>query len=247
MLSITSPLPIRISKRIVSIPQAIWRKQLIDGRNIILTGEYGSGKSRCISEVFAISSAMWAESYQFPVAVNLRDCWGLQRSEEIVRRHFDSLGLDDITPAAVRAFNSRNMLFLIDGFDEIGVQSWSSDDARLRQLRSQALSGVRDIVQTCGTGTLIAGRDHYFSSNSEMLSALGLNMSDTLIVGVKEEFSAEEMTAYFEAAQIEFDAPEWLPRRPLMCQTISNLDADERSQMFGLAVRKQYSGTISYA
>lgn len=207
---------------------------LLDGQNIILLGEYGSGKSRCIEQVFDYISKEWGITFQFPLAINLRDCWGLERADEIVRRHFAKLGLDELAPAAVRAFNRRNILFLFDGFDEVGTQSWSSDDARLRQLRAQALVAVKDAVMNSGTGTLIAGRDHYFSSDKEMFSSLGMQPNKTLVLHVKEEFSLDEMLSYFQSAEISVALPDWLPRRPLICQTISQLSEDERDRMFGL-------------
>ncbi|HEV7409841.1 MAG TPA: NACHT domain-containing protein [Bradyrhizobium sp.] len=208
--------------------------KLLEGKNVILLGEYGSGKSRCISEIFKVLSDSWRDTFQFSFAVNLRDCWGLRRAEEIIRRHIGSLGLDNMEASAVRAFNQHNAIFLLDGFDEVGTQSWSSDDARLRQLRAQALSAVKDTVQSSGTGTLVAGREHYFSSNLEMMSALGMNDNNALIVYVKEEFSVDEMSSYFDAAGIDVALPQWLPRRPLICQTIAQLEVDELERMFGV-------------
>jgi NACHT domain len=206
---------------------------LLAGDNIVLLGEYGSGKSRCISEIFKHLAERSAESFQFALAINLRDCWGLRRADELIRRHINTLGLDEMAPSVVRAFNQKILIFLFDGFDELGTQSWSSDDARLRQLRAQALAGVKDAVQSCGTGTPIAGREHYFSSNQEMLKTLGLNSANIKIVYAKDEFSVEEISAYFEAAGIDVALPEWLPRRPLICQTIAQLDEDELGRMFG--------------
>lgn len=207
--------------------------RLIAGNNVILLGEYGSGKSRCTSEIFDIVAKEWGATFQFPFAINLRECWGLRRGEEIIRRHISSLGLDDMEAAGVRAFNRKVGLYLLDGFDEIGTQSWSADEPRLRQLRAQALEGAKDLAQNSGSGTLVAGREHYFSSQSEMFSALGLSEDNTIVVRAKDEFSADEIAAYFEAANIDVNLPEWLPRRPLICQTIAQLDESELERMFG--------------
>jgi hypothetical protein len=213
-------------------------EMLLEGKNLVLLGEYGSGKSRCINEIFLELSKEWDLTFQFPIAVNLRDCWGLRRAEEIVRRHVCSLGLDDMQGPAVRAYNSQNLLFLLDGFDEIGIQAWSIDDARLKELRAQALSGVKEVVLSSGTGTLVAGREHYFTNQSEMFAALGLAEKNTVVIQVKEQFSLEEMSEYFEAAEIDVVLPDWLPRRPLICQTIASLDRDELGSMFGLGSRE---------
>jgi hypothetical protein len=138
---------------------------LLSGRNVILLGEYGAGKSRCVRELFNTLAESWDLTFQFPFAVNLRECWGLDRGDEIVRRGAYVLGLDDLAGAAVKALNRDSLVLLLDGFDELGSQSWSIDESRLRQLRARGLKGVRDLVGKTKSGCLIAGREHYFSSN----------------------------------------------------------------------------------
>lgn len=206
---------------------------LLSGKNYVILGEYGSGKSRCVSEVFNFLADKWGDTFLFPIAINLRECWGLESGDEAIRRHLNKLGLDQMSSSAIRAYNRKSILFLLDGFDEIGTQSWSVDDARLKQLRAQALLSARDIVNHAGRGVLVTGRDHYFSTDKEMLSALGMEESKTVIIRVKEEFSVREMLSYFAATKISVALPEWLPRRPLICHTIAQLDDDERDDIFG--------------
>ncbi|MES3048094.1 NACHT domain-containing protein [Sphingomonas faeni] len=206
---------------------------LLEGRNYVILGEYGSGKSRCVSEVFGYLADKWGESFLFPIAINLRECWGLESGDEAIRRHFNKLGLDQMAGSAIRAYNRHSILFLLDGFDEIGTQSWSVDDARLKQLRAQALLSARDIVRNAGRGVLVTGRDHYFSTDSEMLTAHGLDETKTVIIRVKEEFSVKEMLSYFAATKVSVALPEWLPRRPLICHTIAQLNEEERDEIFG--------------
>lgn len=80
---------------------------------------------------------------------------------------------------------------------------------------------------------MITGREHYFPTSDEMFSALGLETGNTIVLNCKNEFSDTELLEYFEKRDIELDVPEWLPRRPLICQTITDLAADEFSSMFG--------------
>jgi len=206
--------------------------QILLGKSVILLGEYGSGKSRCIAEVFAELVKRWGDSFTFPFAINLRECWGMQTAEEIVRRHITKIDATEIEAAAVRVLRRGSGVFLLDGFDEMGSQAWSSDEVKLRTLRSAALRGVRDIVNDSGRGCLIAGREHYFSSFDEMIDALGVKRSNTLILHVDDEFTIEQMEEYFEAAKINIALPNWLPRRPLICQTIAQLDSDDIGRMF---------------
>lgn len=201
--------------------------------NVVLLGEYGSGKSRCVRELFRILSDRAYTELRYPLAINLRECWGLDHADELIRRSLYTLGLDELASSAVRALNRGRLLLLLDGFDELGSQSWSAEENRLRQLRSRALAGVRDAISKAKCGCLIAGREHYFSSNEEMLSALGLTKTNTIFVKAKDEFSADEIDQYFDATNLDVDIPSWLPRRPLICQTIANLSSDELSYMFG--------------
>jgi len=209
------------------------KDMLLAGQNIILLGEYGSGKSRCIRELFSLLASDWDAHFKFPFAINLRECWGLQFSDELIRRAVYTLGLDDLAPAAVRAFNQDTLILLLDGFDEMGSQSWSVDESRLRQLRALALKGVKDLIMKGRSGCLIAGREHYFSSNEEMMAALGLTKANTILIKAKDEFSDSELEAYFDEAGLDVGLPSWLPKRPLICQTIALLSDEELGMMFG--------------
>jgi hypothetical protein len=209
------------------------KSMLLAGQNIILLGEYGSGKSRCIRELFSVLASDWYAHFKFPFAINLRECWGLQFSDELIRRAVYTLGLDELAPAAVRAFNQDTLILLLDGFDEIGSQSWSVDESRLRQLRALALKGVKDLITKGRSGCLIAGREHYFSSNEEMTAALRLTKANTIFIKAKDEFSETELEAYFDVAGLDVDLPSWLPKRPLICQTIALLSDEELGMMFG--------------
>lgn len=210
------------------------RDMLLSGTNVILLGEYGSGKSRCVRELFNSLSEVWDITFQFPYAINLRECWGLGRGDEIIRRGSYVLGLDEIAASAVRAFNRNSLIVLLDGFDELGSQSWSTDEVRLRQLRAKALIGVKDLISKTQTGCLVAGREHYFSSDEEMMSALGLSSSSTKVLRAQDEFTDEQLEEYFNVSGLSIDLPSWLPKKPLICQTIALLSDEELGSMFGI-------------
>lgn len=205
------------------------------GRHIVLIGEYGSGKSRCVKELFRHLSETAEKTQDYPIAINLRECWGLKRAGEIVRRHFTDLGLDDIQAGAIKASLSGATILLLDGFDELGSQSWVTDDRRLKSIRVLAMEGVADSISKAQSGVLVSGREHYFSSQSEMLDALGVDKTRVLVVRAKSEFTEEEMQRYFLQRGIDPAVPNWLPRRPLICQTVINLDDDQIQDMFGLS------------
>jgi hypothetical protein len=204
-------------------------------RTVVLLGEYGTGKSRCVREIFDILSKDAQSRFTYPIAIDLRKSWGLERGDELVSRHFGKLGLEATGQNAIRAIPSGSIAFLLDGFDEIGSQAWSSDSQKLKLIRAKALEGVKDLVQNSPGGKLISGREHYFTSNIEMFSAIGIDPKDPIVLRVKNEFSDTELLSYFDERNIEIDLPEWLPRRPLICQTIASLGENDFSRMFGEA------------
>jgi hypothetical protein len=81
---------------------------------------------------------------------------------------------------------------------------------------------------------LIAGREHYFNGNAEMFAALGLDPEDSVVIRCKDEFSEREMLEFFRLIAVDIVLPDWLPRRPLICQTIADMPEEDIDQMFGV-------------
>jgi hypothetical protein len=172
--------------------------------------------------------------FVFPLAIDLRESWGLKRGTELIRRHLEDLGLERLQTSGLRAVSTGSVVLLIDGFDEIGSQAWSNDGKKLRGIRAQALQGVKDLIQKSRGGVLVTGRDHYFGTSDEMFSCLGLNPTMTLVIKCKSEFNDDELNNFFKDRGVSLTLPPWLPKRPLICQTIGNLSSDELEEMFGV-------------
>lgn len=175
---------------------------------------------------FALSKQANYSSYI--LAIDLKTTWGLQTAEEIIRRHFDAIGLSDAADFAIRAFHNGNVKFILDGFDEIGSQAWSDDPGTLKRIRLDSLRGVRDIIEKSRGGILIAGREHYFNTKTEMLTCLGAHDGMTIVGSCNREFNDRELEEFLNLISDEIViVPEWLPRRPLMCQAIASLDGED--------------------
>jgi hypothetical protein len=209
---------------------------LRQGKKVVLLGEYGTGKSRCSRELFSLLAEAATENNLYPLALDLRDFWGLRRAPELISRHFAELGLDQsFQSAAIRALNADRLVVLLDGFDELGSQAWSNDSEKLRGIRAKSLEGVRELLSRTTQGALVSGREHYFNNNEEMFLALGLPSESTVVVRCKNEFTEDEMREFFKRyVKEDILMPEWLPRRPLVCQTIADMKEDELDQMFGV-------------
>lgn len=111
-------------------------EELIRGRTVVLIGDYGTGKSRCVKEIFTTLVANKGGDFKHPIAINLRDNWGLKRAQELITRHFTDLGLGEhVADVLKTAFSSAN-IYLLDGFDEVGAQTWSDDPTKLVNIRN---------------------------------------------------------------------------------------------------------------
>jgi hypothetical protein len=214
------------SKRLAS--QGI-AELVASGRKIILLGEFGSGKSRCLREVF---QALKPYSEITPtLAINLRENWGLPTFDLIVRNHFGSLGLSKFADDMVKLVGEGRVKLLLDGFDEIGSQSWTGEAVRLKEIRRKSLVGVRDLIQKCRhSGLLIAGREHYFSSPEEMLDCLGLQ-HDCEILHCPDEFTDNEMADYISKNTNLRSIPDWMPKKPLICQLFTKIDPEDLQKL----------------
>lgn len=207
-------------------------KYLKDGKRAIMLGNYGTGKSRCIRELFQVLETKSTKDIKFTLAINLKEHWGTQRAEELIRRHLGGLGLSQMADSLIKIIHTDKFIFLLDGFDEIGAQIWSSDTSKLKQIRASSLRAVKDLINLTSSPVLITGREHYFNSEKEMLNVLGLSKSETEIVKCKDEFTLDEMNDYIKNLSLTISLPIWLPRRPLICQIINTIDKGELEKIF---------------
>ncbi|MDG9702677.1 NACHT domain-containing protein [Streptomyces sp. DH37] len=193
-------------------------KSLTEGGRHLIVGEFGVGKSHALRQLYnemRKSHFKHNKLTPFPVHINLRDCAGLKTPAEILRRHSEEVGFSS-DRALTSAWRAGACVLLLDGFDEIVPTRWMGSAADVKQVRYQALSGVRRLIEEApeDAGIAVCGRDHFFSSTREMIEVLGL--TDECSVQTIHDFTAEQMASYLEKAQITWRVPEWLPTRPLL-------------------------------
>ena len=209
------------------------------GKRIVLKGDFGLGKSRCIKKVFDELSSSSIVDNPYGIAINLRDHWGAKRAGEILSRHFEDLGLD--AKNFIKSFDQSNVIYLLDGFDEIGTQSWSSDVKKMQHIRAMSVSGIKDLIEKVKGGILITGREYYFNSDSELLSCLGLSKDNTIILECPQEFTDSELVDFIKKNTPDTGndeclnkLPAWFPRRPLVIQLLLKYASDVFSIEYAL-------------
>ncbi|WP_442770894.1 NACHT domain-containing protein [Zoogloea ramigera] len=218
---------------------------VINGRLVVLLAPFGAGKSLTTREVFRelAKNHKKNSSGPTPFVLNLREHWGEDYSDEILDRHARTIGY---TPRedVVIAWRAGMASLLLDGFDEVASQSIVRTDDKnfMRDARRRALQGVRDFTNKipARTGAFICGRDHYFDSYQELVTALGIAGKDYIIVTL-DEFTEDGAQEFLRRNGIGTLLPDWLPRKPLILayllkrQLFDEILAIDSSKGFGFA------------
>lgn len=193
-------------------------RKLTDGNHLVITGQYGAGKSMTLREIFLKLEQQYiaAKTSTFPIYINLREHSGQRDPIEILERHARSIGFDSPN-SLIRAWRAGFTVLLIDGFDEVtslGVQgTWK----KLKDLRKRSLEGVRRLIrESNGIGVAVSGRSSYFEAEIELFGALGMTNASLLTV---DEFTDDQMHSFlsrFPGGNGSATLPAWVPTRPLL-------------------------------
>lgn len=195
---------------------------------IVLLGDYGTGKSRCTKEIFEILAKTDNKSI-FTLSINLREHWGSSSSVEIIAGHLKRMGLSSAIDKAMHLLNEGHINLILDGFDEVGSQTFGSNESKRESIRREALKGVRELIRDCKGGVLITGRPHYFNSNNEMFNSLGIDLrnSNSSLIRCASEFTTAQAAKYLNSINIKSGIPAWLPKKPLMFLILADIDQKE--------------------
>ncbi|MFE2755624.1 NACHT domain-containing protein [Actinosynnema sp. NPDC059335] len=191
---------------------------LNSGGRVLLTGEFGVGKSHALRELYNILRRAYFKdtlTNPFPLHINLNDCIGLRTPAEIIRRHAENIDFAGQN-GLISAWRAGACTLLLDGFDELVPQRWVGGASDLKEVRWQALSAVRRLIEEMpeAGGVIVSGRSHFFSSSSEMVAAL--NLGDSALQLTLEDFNEDQLAQYRKLVGITSSIPDWVPARPLL-------------------------------
>lgn len=186
------------------------------GERIILTGEFGVGKSMTLREVFQrLRSLQRVGSALPPIHLNLRNHQGQDDPSEALHRHADRIGFAE--PAQlVRAWRAGETSLILDGFDEITFPGFSGRATGWKDVRRRNVALVRKFLNEtpARSGVLIAGRSYFFDSTVEMARALGIPPSAHHLSA--SDFTERQVKEFLRSQKLEAKLPDWLPSRPLI-------------------------------
>ena len=198
--------------------------RLHQGESIVLVGDYGAGKSTALREIFVSlrSSYLSQPTGRFPVHLNLRDHHGQTDPAEALERHARNIGFHS-PHHLVRAWHAGYLILILDGFDEFATAGWSGQARRLRDIRFNSMELIRKFMRgPSGTGVIIAGRQHYFDSDKELLAALGLGQTSTRLY--IDDFTDSQIREFLVGKGWQEGIPAWLPSRPLLLSYLCATD-----------------------
>ena len=196
-----------------------------NGSTVVLLGDYGAGKSMTLREIYRDlrKDHLRGKTCEFPVYLNLRDHYGQRDPAEVFERHARSIGFSHPSHL-VRAWRAGYVHLLIDGFDEIASISIHGLWHRLSENRYRAMELVRRLIREhpSGSGLILAGRAHFFDSQTERHKALGLPR-DFVELSLNE-FTPGQIATYLTRAGLSGAVPPWLPSRPLLVGYLASKD-----------------------
>ena len=192
------------------------RQRLHGGEIFVLLGDYGAGKSTTLQELFFALRTRYSSdrTSRFPVHLNLRDHHGQTDPAEALERHARNIGFQSPSHL-VKAWLAGYLILILDGFDEFATAGWTGQAKRLRAVRYNSMELVRKFMRgPAGTGVIVAGRQHYFDSDSELTTALGLSQSSTRLF--VNDFTDSQIRDFLTKKGWDKGIPAWLPSRPLL-------------------------------
>lgn len=193
------------------------KEDLLVGKRFVILGDYGAGKSMTLREIYReLKRAYFNQrTPRFPIYLNLRDHFGQTNPAEVLERHGRNIGFPN-PPHLVRAWRAGYVILLIDGFDELTTLSIQGLWRKLQDSRYRAMQAVREFVrdQPNDPGLALAGRAHFFDSDKECKTALGL--TSRFVDLSLNEFTEEQIQRYLSKCGLNGRIPGWMPSRPLL-------------------------------
>jgi hypothetical protein len=197
--------------------------KILNNENIrlVITGDFGIGKSMTLRELFYRLSEKYldGQTYRFPMYINLKD--GLfddnDDAVDLIERHAKWVGMRDQRDKLVHAWASDCCIIFLDGFDEI-ARSGFARLTKSNTLRWSSAHIVREIAKNSSPNTpiLISGRESYFATFAEMRKCLSAEKFSHVSLHDLDEAEVIQLYRNILPAGSNPIIFGWLPQRPLL-------------------------------
>ncbi|HET8638508.1 MAG TPA: NACHT domain-containing protein, partial [Acidobacteriaceae bacterium] len=204
-----------------SLKAAELASALSDGGVYVIYGDYGSGKSMTLRDIYfrMRDEFIRGESIRCPVYLNLREHIAQVQPDEALYRHAEKIGFP-MPHSLISAWRAGFVCLFLDGFDELTPPQFASSVTSLRQARRFAVELVKRFIEQTPKSApiLLAGRENYFDDRAE--SQLALGYSDIAQVFDLAGFTDADVQRYLKKKADR--VPSWLPTRPLLLGYLAN-------------------------
>jgi len=202
----------------VNIETTIVSLQANELNRFVLLGEYGSGKSVTLRNIFfrIKDSYQQNSAASVPIYLNLRDHTGQKNPVEALERHARNIGYPGNSGDLVRAWRAGFTTLLLDGFDEMATAGWGGSLQKVRTHRYSGMTLVRKFIEESPkeTSVILAGRHNFFDNPKEMAHSLGVEKGFSILN--TSDFTEEQAKSFLKSLGISANLPGWMPRRPLL-------------------------------
>lgn len=186
----------------------------------ILLGEYGSGKSMSLRQVYKAMEQKYRTSKAgalCPIYLNLREHLGQKTTAEAMDRHASEIAYGKSKTDLIKFWRTGGAFLILDGFDELSTLGWGLNHKKVREHRRRAMELIRNFVTEIphNAAILIAGRQNYFDSTKEMLEVFGLSENNSSVLTTLE-LDENQVAELMKSYKITSPIPTWIPRRPLI-------------------------------
>ena len=192
-----------------------------DGGRYIIYGDYGSGKSMTLRDIYFRVRDQFASGklLSCPVYLNLREHIAQTQPEVVLYAHAGKIGFPK-PHTLVSAWRAGFITLFLDGFDELTPPQFASSVSNLRQARRFAVEVVRRFIEQtpANAAIFIGGRESYFDGREEAQQALGYDALAEVydLAG----FTDQDIQRFLKAKHTK--VPSWLPTRPLLLGYLAN-------------------------
>jgi hypothetical protein len=183
----------------------------------VILGHFGVGKSLTCYEAYRQLKYSYLKNKtdKFPIFLNLREHDGQKNPSEALIRHASNIGFENPN-SLVSAWKLGYVILILDGLDEMAPFSWADHPSKLRSVRYNTMTLIRQFISESpqNTGILISGRINYFDSEEECLTSLGNN--EEIEILSLQDFTEQQAVTYLKEKNISIIIPDWFPARPLL-------------------------------
>lgn len=196
-------------------------EQTVRGQRFIIYGDYGSGKSMTLRDIYYRCRDRFSENktIQCPIYLNLREHIAQLNPDEALFRHAQLIGFENPN-RLISAWRAGFVTLFLDGFDELTPPQFGVSISNLKHARRLAVELVKKFFEQTpkNASIFLAGRENYFDSRDESRQAIGYNTKDVVLE--LAGFNDEQIAKYLKLKSNML--PNWLPTRPLLLGYLAN-------------------------